>query len=199
MVFHVQLLWRSWLQEQKASHTFVTLSYVCVGIWFLEQQNNLSWVPWVSHVQALQSLMHVAHPSPSTSGNAGTRSPVAPSMAAATVTGSAATTYAPARCEPRSQARNPAWQREFTGAGPLATMVRTRHVSEAIDLAGSDPPRVMQNGTAKKVCISWYARGTCFDNCDRDHTIMSADEGRGFIEWCQVGYAWRAGRRHNIK
>jgi hypothetical protein len=62
MVFHVQLMWRSWLTEQISSDTHVPLPDVCTGLRTLEQNNNLSWVPSCANVPQLQALMQVARP-----------------------------------------------------------------------------------------------------------------------------------------
>ena len=36
-------------------------------------------------------------------------------------------------------------------------------------------------------CVSWHAKGTCFDNCRRtaDHIQHSATEREQFHGWCQ--------------
>jgi hypothetical protein len=54
MVFHVQLQWRSWLQDQITSDTRQKL----------EQQNNLAWVPSCANVPQLQALLYVQRPTP---------------------------------------------------------------------------------------------------------------------------------------
>jgi hypothetical protein len=53
VVFHVQLQWRSWLQDQIGSNTHQTLSDFCTGLRTLEQQNNLAWVPSCANVPQL--------------------------------------------------------------------------------------------------------------------------------------------------
>jgi hypothetical protein len=62
MVFHVQLMWRSWLAEQISSDTHMPLTDFCTGLRTLEQNNNLSWVPSCANVPQLQALMQVARP-----------------------------------------------------------------------------------------------------------------------------------------
>jgi hypothetical protein len=42
MVFHVQLMWRSWLTDQISSDTHMPLPDFCTGLRTLEQKNNLS-------------------------------------------------------------------------------------------------------------------------------------------------------------
>jgi hypothetical protein len=41
MVFHVQLMWRSWLVEQISSDTYMHLPDFCTGLLTLEQNNNM--------------------------------------------------------------------------------------------------------------------------------------------------------------
>jgi hypothetical protein len=50
MVFHVQLMWCSWLSDQIGSETHLPLPYFCTGLRTLEQNNNLSWVPSYANV-----------------------------------------------------------------------------------------------------------------------------------------------------
>jgi hypothetical protein len=53
MVFHVQLMWRSWLADQISSDTHMPLPDSCTGLHTLEQNNNLSWVPSCTNVSHL--------------------------------------------------------------------------------------------------------------------------------------------------
>jgi hypothetical protein len=56
MVFHVQLQWRSWLQDQICSDTHQRLPDVCTGLRTLEQKHNLVWLPSCANVPQLQAL-----------------------------------------------------------------------------------------------------------------------------------------------
>jgi hypothetical protein len=100
------------------------------------------------------------------------------------VPASGATTNTPAT---RARVRNPARNREFTGSSPLAVNVRIRRIFEAIALAG-DPPIVNRNGSAELTCVSWHAKGMCFEDCDRDHTVQSEAEATKFMGWCQLAF-----------
>jgi hypothetical protein len=62
VVFHVQLMGRSWLAEKANSDTYLPLPDICTGLCTLEQNNNLSWVPSCVNVPELQTLLWVARP-----------------------------------------------------------------------------------------------------------------------------------------
>jgi hypothetical protein len=64
----------------------------------------------------------------------------------------------------------------LVGNTPLATNVRTRRVAAAIELAGGTPAAVLRDGVECERCISYHAKGICYDNCDRkaDHVATFA-------------------------
>jgi hypothetical protein len=62
VVFHVQLKWRSWLQDQVSSETYQAPPYFYTGIRTLEQQRNLAWVPSCANVPQLQDLQQLQRP-----------------------------------------------------------------------------------------------------------------------------------------
>jgi hypothetical protein len=161
MVFHVQLQWRTWMQDQIDSDTHHILPYFCTGLRTLEQQNNLAWVPSCDNVPQLPVLQHVQHPTPTPraphkmgdggSGSGGTKPP-----------GGAPT----GNVNPvpvRVRIRNPARRREFTSNSAMATDMRTRRVAEALALGG-DPPLVMHSGVPTLLCVLWHCKGVCFED-----------------------------------
>jgi hypothetical protein len=78
----------------------------------------------------------------------------------------------------------------FTANTPFSRNVRARRVSEAILLADT-PPRVSRSGAAGSVCVSWHAKGLCYDDCARssDHGVLKAEETMELQVWCQIAYA----------
>jgi hypothetical protein len=49
-------------------------------------------------------------------------------------------------------------------------------------LAG-DPPTVNRDESTKLTCVSWHAKGMCFDDCERDHAVQTDAEATEFIGW----------------
>jgi hypothetical protein len=62
IVFHMQLIWHSWLADQISSNTHLPLPDFCTRLRTLEQNNNLSWVPSCANMPQLQALLQVARP-----------------------------------------------------------------------------------------------------------------------------------------
>jgi hypothetical protein len=50
---------------------------------------------------------------------------------------------------------------------------------------------VVRNGVSGPLCISWHARGQCFENCTRngDHGALNDSESTAFHTWCDLAYA----------
>jgi hypothetical protein len=50
---------------------------------------------------------------------------------------------------------------------------------------------VVRNGVSGPLCISWHARGQCFENCtrNRDHGALNDSESTAFHTWCDLAYA----------
>jgi hypothetical protein len=196
MVFHVQLQFRSWLQEQIGSDTHRALPDFCTRLRTLEQQNNLAWVPSCANVPQLQALQHVHRPisvprapraTLGAGGGGGGGSGGSIGRNGTTAPGRSTTdnkTPAPVRV----RIRNPARRREFTGNSAMAAKMSTRRVAEAFALGG-DPPAVVRSGLPKLMCVSWHCKGLCFEDCDRDHSVSSDSEAEEFMGWCQATYA----------
>jgi hypothetical protein len=195
MVFHVQLMWRSWLAEQISSDTHMPLPDFCTGLRTLEQNNTLSWVPSCVNVPQLQAFMQVARPAGGTQhihrvgAVSGSYNNSGGGMAAGRVgvPTSGATTVAPLPAT-RARVSNPTRKREFTGTTAFAVNVRSRRIAEVMVLAG-DPPTVNRDGSTKLTCVSWHAKGMCFDDCERDHAVQTDAEATKFMGWFQLAFA----------
>jgi hypothetical protein len=186
VTFHVQLAWRNWLVSQLDANETVRLGppAFAQGLNMMEVQNNLMWLPTVNNVPALSALrINVRSPGTTTIP----RSPV-PTQEGTLL---AAEPAAVARRDPGRQVRNPSRESCFVGNTPLARNVRNKAVVAAIADAGSQPPEVTRAGVAGPMCISWHAKGQCFENCPRvaDHGVLSAPEKERFQAWCSLAYA----------
>jgi hypothetical protein len=198
MLFHVQLMLRSWLTDQISSDTHMHLPDFCTGLRTLEQNNNLSWVPSCANVPQLQDLLHVARPvggaqqthriGAGSGGSSSSGVTIGGGSGAARAGGhtSGATTSAhlPAT---RARARNPARKRELNGSTPLTVNVRSRRIAEAIALAG-ELPTINREGGTKLTYVSWHANGMFFYDCDRDHAVQTDAEANEFMGWCQLAF-----------
>jgi hypothetical protein len=153
----------------------------------LEVQNNLMWLPTVTNVPDLLALRVVGRASASTS-NSGNHTPA--SGTADSAPGGAVASATPRR-DAGAQVRNPNRDAGFVGNTPLARLVRSRSVGLATTTAGSDPPPVSRNGTTLQQCVSWHARGQCFEFCGRcaDHIPMQPEEATVFHAWAALAYA----------
>jgi hypothetical protein len=78
----------------------------------------------------------------------------------------------------------------FTANTPFSRNVQARRVSEDIILVGT-PPGVVRIGATGPVCVSWHAKGLCYDDCAQsiDHGLLIAEEAMEFHACCQVAYA----------
>jgi hypothetical protein len=171
VTFHVQLAWRNWLVVQLDANKTVRLDPPAFtqGLNMMEVQNNLMWLPTINNVPALSALrINVRSPaeetlprSPAPTQDAGGRAPssVEPAVAA--------------RRDPGRQVHNPSRESCFVGNTPLARNVRSKTVSAASADAGSQPPEVTRAGVTGPMCISWHAKGQCFNNCPEWLTMES--------------------------
>jgi hypothetical protein len=145
----------------------------------LQAMVQVTRTPWVAQQQGwIPSAGNVGNNNGGGGGTGG-----GPSRMAGSDGG--ATTNTPAT---RNRVRNPAQHRAFTGSSPLAVNIRNRRIFEVTALAG-DPPTLNQNGSAKLTCVSWHAKGMCFEDCDRDHEVQLAAEATEFMGWCQLAFA----------
>jgi hypothetical protein len=75
----------------------------------------------------------------------------------------------------------------------MVNNVRERQAEHAIAIAGGRevPPTVVRDGEMVIVCISSYARGTCFWCCQLcvTHALLSVAEALMFKKWCNMYYA----------
>jgi hypothetical protein len=72
---------------------------------------------------------------------------------------------APPRRDPGRQVRNPARQACFVGNTPLGRSVRSKAISSAIADTGTPLAMVLRAGVTGPLCVSWHAKGQCFENC----------------------------------
>jgi hypothetical protein len=133
-VFHLQLILRDWFEDQ--TRTGKTSIIPAPDFWLhlktFERQNNLNWLPLVSNVPALLDLRPSAPRSHcATRAVAAATSPVA--ITANVTRGSAPVGQRP---DLGPRVRNTGRDARFTGNTAFATTVRSRHVEEAIQLAG---------------------------------------------------------------
>jgi hypothetical protein len=134
MVFHTQLIWRSWFVKQLATGNtrLIAAPGFYHGLYEFDMHNNLSWLPSVSNMPALQAL---TSPSRILGGGGGSRGGGGninhPARTAPTTTASAASTTA----APAGNRRDAI----FTVNTPFAANVRARRVQQAIGLAGPPP------------------------------------------------------------
>jgi hypothetical protein len=195
-VFHIQLMLFHWFRDQKDVEMTTSLEApdFCAGLRTLETTNSLNWIPAVDDVEHLAHLTKA--PTPVDTRNRTTNPPAGGRGTGGGRTEGGGTTAAagsggtPSR-EAGRRVQNPTRDSRLVGNTPLATNVRTRRVAAAIELAGGTPVAVMRNGVECERCISYHAKGTCYDNCDRkaDHAVMPADETESFYGWCQRAFA----------
>jgi hypothetical protein len=142
MVFHVQLQWRSWLQEQISSDTHRRLPDFCTGLRTLEHQNNLAWFPSCANVPAC-AAPNTPTKSTTCNGRGGGGAGVGSgsrgggnggggdSVSGGTTAPGGAPTGNENPVPAQVRIINPARRREFTGNSAMATNMRTRRVTDA--------------------------------------------------------------------
>lgn len=198
-VFHIQLMLFHWFRDQKDVEmtSAVEAPDFCAGLRTLETTNSLNWIPAVDDVEHLAHLTKVPAPT-----DTRTRTPNSPAGGRGTGGGRGDGGGAPPGGgtqpgggtpgrEAGRRVQNANRDSRLVGSTPLATNVRTRRVAAAIELAGGTPAAVVRHGVECERCISYHAKGTCYDNCDRkaDHVVMPADEVDAFYGWCQRAFA----------
>jgi hypothetical protein len=112
----------------------------------------------------------------------------APTVPRAAATGDRATPAT--RTSPREQRelgariRNPSRHAMFTGYTAFANNVRDRYVDQDFAVTGGQDagPTVVRGGATTPLCISWHAKGSCFELCARraTHNVLSAAEATTF-------------------
>jgi hypothetical protein len=179
MVFHVQLNIRNWIvcQLDVAETECLSPPDFCQGLHMLEVQNNLMWLPSVTNVPALLALRVATRASTTRAGTPTNNAGTGPGSGGDGIGGGAtlrAAAGTAARRDPGAQVRNPNRDSRFVGNTPFERMVMSRSVALAIAAAGSDPPQVERNGVIGQHCVSWHARGQCFEFCQRaaDHVPL---------------------------
>jgi hypothetical protein len=141
MVFHTQLIWRSWFVKQLSTGQtrVIAAPDFCHALDAFSMHNNLSWLPSVSNVPALQALASPTRNLGQGSGSRGGGGNSNPAARATPATAASAspTPAAPAgnRRDPGRPVRNTDRDAMFTGNTHFAASVRTRRVQQAIALA----------------------------------------------------------------
>jgi hypothetical protein len=143
----------------------------------------------VANIPVLQALAPIAR---NTGPIGGTRGAVAnrvPTLPAPATTSSGAVVGVPRRDVGRA-IRNTQRDARFTSNTPFPTNVLNRRVTAAIALEGN-PPQHFRGGESNNMCVSYHAKGLCFENCERaaDHVPMTEAETTEFREWCSTAYA----------
>lgn len=196
-VFHIQLLLFHWFRDQKAVDTTMALETpdFCAGLRMLETTNSLMWIPTVDDIEHLAHLTKVHTETRTRTGGSTTGGSTTGSGAGrgtgSTGGGTPSGGGGNAGREAGRRVQNAHRDTRLVGNTPLATNVRTRRVAAAIELAGGTPAAVQRDGAECERCISYHAKGICYDNCDRkaDHVAMPAEEADVFYAWCQRAFA----------
>jgi hypothetical protein len=191
MVFHVQLNWRAWFVKQLATGQtrVIAAPNFCHGLDAFDMHNNLSWLLSVANIPVLQALAPIARntgPIGGTRGAVANRVPTLPAPATTSPGAVAGVT----RRDVGLAIQNTQRDARFTSNTPFSTNVRNRRVTAAIALAGN-PPQHVRGGESSNMCVSYHAKGLCFENCERaaDHVPMTEAETAEFHEWCSTAYA----------
>jgi hypothetical protein len=169
----------------------------CTGLRTFEHNNNLSWVPSCANVPQLQALLQVARPAggahqtsrPAGAGNGGGNIGGGGNIDGGDAARAGDPPVRSAANPPATHVmvRKSAQKREFTGSVPLSVNVCTLRIFEAISLAG-DPPTTNRDGGTTLTCVSWHAKGVCFEEYDRDNAVQTDAEATEFMGWCQVAF-----------
>jgi hypothetical protein len=156
-----------------AKTEFLSPSDLCQGLHLMEVQNNLVWLTTTTNVPDLLAL-RVATRASVPSGTGFSRvGAVTGNSGPGSITPSAPSSNATIR-DPGAQVRNINMDARFVGNTPLAHLIRSCSVAQAITVAGSDPPLVTRNVVSGQHCVSWHARGQCFEFLERsaDHVPL---------------------------
>jgi hypothetical protein len=194
-VFHLQLILRDWFLDQTRTGQAANIPAPDFGYFLklFDRQNNLSWLPSVMNIPALFALRATpvraliaprraaapaAVPTAAPVANAGNVARVAP---------------APERPDLGPRVRNPGRDTRFTGKTAFTNNVRARRMEEAIVVAGGRGtlPHIVRDGASVGVCVSYHAKGVCFEGClcAATHSPLAADEKGPFHEWCAIAFA----------
>jgi hypothetical protein len=189
-VFHIQLILRDWLEDQTCTGQRFTVPEPDFyhHIKSFERQKNMHWLPSVNNVPALIALSSSPHLPAAT-----------PILADVTPMERRAQVVAAAAATPRVQTdvgtrmRDLIRHARFTGNSAFANTVCAHHVDEAMALSGGDASlsHITRGGARVAVCISWHAKGSCFQHCTRcaTHAPLSYAELVTFNTWCEIAFA----------
>jgi hypothetical protein len=194
-VFHLQLILRDWFVDQTRTGQCDLVPAPDFGQYLegFECQNNLNWLPSVSNIPALFAI----RATPVRPGHAPRQAAAPTASASASPAGSGARPVpAPAtsdRPDLGPRIRNPGRDARFTSNTAFANNVRSRRIDDAIEMAGGmeSLPKITHGGTTVGVCVSYHAKGSCFEGClhASNHCPLTASEKTPFHEWCVLAYA----------
>jgi hypothetical protein len=192
-VFHLQLILRDWFVDQTRTGQCDLVPAPDFGQYLkgFERQNNLNWLPSVSNIPAFFALR--AAPVRAVHAPLQAAAPAASALPAARVACPAPAPAAADRPDLGPRIRNPGRDARFTSNTAFANNVRSRRIDDAIEMAGGveSLPKITRGGTTVGVCVSYHAKGSCFEGCLRasNHCPLTAAEKTPFHEWCVLSYA----------
>jgi hypothetical protein len=190
-VFHLQLISRNWFADQtrKGQASIIPAPDFGYYLKLFDRQNNLSWLPSVMNIPTLFTLR--VTPVRALIAHCGAAAPAAVPTAVQVANARAAP--APERPDLGARVRNPGRDTCFTGNIAFANNVRAHRMEEAIVVAGGRGtlPHIVWAGVSVGVCVSYHAKGACFEGCLRAATRfpLTAEEKGPFHEWCTIVFA----------
>ena len=189
-VLHIQLLLFNWFKEQLAYDETekIPAPEFSEGLRNLAM-NNVQWLPNFDDIPALSGL--VSEDATPVTPLGGTRTPANATGGGTERVGNGTGPGREDRQPAGRRVQNPHRNARFTGETPFAVKVRTMSVRAAIAAAGAAAPMVRRNNEEVATCVSWHAKGMCYENCDRkaDHGRLTVAEAEAFHTWCAAAYA----------
>jgi hypothetical protein len=194
-VFHLQLILRDWFVDQMRTGQAAIIPAPDFGYYLklFDRQNNLSWFPSVTNIPALFALRATPARAPNAPRRLAAPAAVPTAAPAANAGNGDRAAPTPERPNLGPRFRNPGRDTRFTGNTAFANNVRARRVEEAIVAAEgrSALPHIVRDGVSLCLCVSYHAKGACFDGCLRaaTHSPLTAEEKGPFHEWCAIAFA----------
>jgi hypothetical protein len=194
-VFHLQLILRDWFVDQMCTGQAAIIPAPDFGYYLklFDRQNNLSWLPSVTNIPALFALRTTPVRAPNAPRRLAAPATVPTAAPAANASNGDRAAPTPERPNLGSRIRNPGHDTRFTGNTAFTDNVRAHRVEEAIVAAGarSAPSQIVRDGVSMGLCVSYQAKGACFDGCLRaaTHPPLTAEEKGPFHEWCAIAFA----------
>ena len=186
LLYYYQVRHRRWFERQWKISTTATLPPpdFSAGFERYAESLNIDWLPNTSQVLVFQRLRDTP---PQDSDERLGRNVGGSSTSNTTgTTVSDLTQDKPEETE-RKRVRNNNRDPRFKGRTPLAVMIRSAKIQDAIDKQGCIP--VTPDGEER--CLSWHLKGTCYGNCERasDHVVLKGAEKEELHKWAAEGFA----------